>query len=339
MPACAEADLFDAPAGSAAAACVGFESLPPHLRAAVGEALRRPRDGGGAGGGGDRARADSGGHSYTLLRASPPRDARARVRPLPLPASLQRRDAAHRIALLSPAATRAARLGAHLGVVTLAAAGTPPTTGATSRFWLLLPRGGGYTSAAPDPAAAPLVASATPPAATARVAPAAAAAAAEPGRTTEPDAADGTRTATGPAHTAPMTVHMGTVTVTHTGAHILSPERGAWTDGRAGPEPLMLEPAAPPIARCMLVDDEATLRRMGSRMLQSLHVSCDTVADGSEVASALTPSHELLLLDIVMRYSDGAQARARERAWPCGFHTRFCLRWDRPSVCWHGRLH
>ena len=66
--------------------------------------------------------------------------------------------------------------------------------------------------------------------------------------------------------------------------------------------------------RAMLVDDESALRRLGARMLERLGVPTDVCADGTEVAEALTPAHELLLLDIVVRHSDGAVVRARVRA-------------------------
>ena len=61
--------------------------------------------------------------------------------------------------------------------------------------------------------------------------------------------------------------------------------------------------------RAMLVDDESTLRRLGARMLERAGVPTDVFADGTEIAEALTPQHELLLLDIVMRHSDGAEVR------------------------------
>ena len=62
--------------------------------------------------------------------------------------------------------------------------------------------------------------------------------------------------------------------------------------------------------RAMLVDDEGILRRLGTRTLERAGVPADVHEDGSEVAAALTPAHELLLLDIVMRHSDGAVVRA-----------------------------
>ncbi len=72
------------------------------------------------------------------------------------------------------------------------------------------------------------------------------------------------------------------------------------------------------IRHVMLVDDEVTLRRLGARMLQAQMVECDALEDGCEVAAALKPSHELLLLDIVMRQSDGVEVhvpRAARRCW------------------------
>ena len=64
------------------------------------------------------------------------------------------------------------------------------------------------------------------------------------------------------------------------------------------------------IRRVLLVDDEATLRRLGTRMLQAQNVVCEVLEDGCDVAAMLTPAHELLLLDIEMRQSDGVEARA-----------------------------
>jgi CheY-like chemotaxis protein len=63
------------------------------------------------------------------------------------------------------------------------------------------------------------------------------------------------------------------------------------------------------IKHVVLVDDEVTLRRLGARMLQAQGVECDALEDGSDVAATLAPTHELLLLDIVMRQSDGVEVR------------------------------
>jgi hypothetical protein len=62
--------------------------------------------------------------------------------------------------------------------------------------------------------------------------------------------------------------------------------------------------------RVLLVDDEAVLRRLVGRMLDRLGVAYEALEDGAEVAGALTPEHDLILLDIVMKHSDGVQVRA-----------------------------
>jgi CheY-like chemotaxis protein len=64
------------------------------------------------------------------------------------------------------------------------------------------------------------------------------------------------------------------------------------------------------VRRVLFVDDEAVLRRLVARMLERLGVPYDALEDGSEVAGALRPEHDLILLDIVMKHSDGVQVRA-----------------------------
>ena len=54
------------------------------------------------------------------------------------------------------------------------------------------------------------------------------------------------------------------------------------------------------------------LDRKGRR--EGAIVECDALEDGCEVAAALKPSHELLLLDIVMRQSDGVEVRVPRAA-------------------------
>ena len=66
----------------------------------------------------------------------------------------------------------------------------------------------------------------------------------------------------------------------------------------------------PRVRRVLFVDDEAVLRRLVARMLERLGVPYDALEDGSEVAGALRPEHDLILLDIVMKHSDGVQVRA-----------------------------
>jgi CheY-like chemotaxis protein len=69
-------------------------------------------------------------------------------------------------------------------------------------------------------------------------------------------------------------------------------------------------PAPRAARRVLLADDEAVLRRLLARMLERLGVAYDALEDGAEVAGALTPEHDLILLDIVMKHSDGVQVRA-----------------------------
>ena len=51
-----------------------------------------------------------------------------------------------------------------------------------------------------------------------------------------------------------------------------------------------------------------------TRMLQAQNVVCEVLEDGCDVAAMLTPAHELLLLDIVMRQSDGVEVCRRPSA-------------------------
>ncbi len=65
------------------------------------------------------------------------------------------------------------------------------------------------------------------------------------------------------------------------------------------------------VRRVLLVDDESVLRRLLSRMLERLGVAHTALEDGREVEGALTREHpDLILLDIVMKHSDGVQVRA-----------------------------
>ena len=85
--------------------------------------------------------------------------------------------------------------------------------------------------------------------------------------------------------------------------------RGAFSvaaDAAAGPG--ASRPRA--VRRALIVDDEAVLRHLVGRMFQRLGIAHDALDDGSEVAGALTPEHDLILLDIVMKHSDGVQVCA-----------------------------
>lgn len=66
--------------------------------------------------------------------------------------------------------------------------------------------------------------------------------------------------------------------------------------------------------RVMLVDDEAVLRHLLAHMLDKMGIAHDALEDGRDVAGALTPHHDLLLLDIAMKHSDGVEARALRRS-------------------------
>ncbi len=59
-----------------------------------------------------------------------------------------------------------------------------------------------------------------------------------------------------------------------------------------------------------MVDDENTLLRLAERMLARAGVSCVALEDGSELAAAIRPDTGIVLLDIVMKRSDGVQVRA-----------------------------
>jgi CheY-like chemotaxis protein len=61
------------------------------------------------------------------------------------------------------------------------------------------------------------------------------------------------------------------------------------------------------IDSAIVVDDESTLRRLAHRMLTKIGLSVEMLEDGSELAAALKPDTGLVLLDIVMKRSDGVQ--------------------------------
>jgi hypothetical protein len=61
------------------------------------------------------------------------------------------------------------------------------------------------------------------------------------------------------------------------------------------------------IESAIVVDDEATLRRLAERMVVHAGLRCVALEDGSELAEAIEPGTGLVLLDIVMKRSDGVQ--------------------------------
>lgn len=65
------------------------------------------------------------------------------------------------------------------------------------------------------------------------------------------------------------------------------------------------------IESAIVVDDESTLRRLADRMVRRAGLRCTTLEDGSELAAAITPDTGVVLLDIVMKRSDGVQVSAR----------------------------
>lgn len=70
--------------------------------------------------------------------------------------------------------------------------------------------------------------------------------------------------------------------------------------------------------RVLLVDDEAVIRRLGKRMLDSLEVACDVVADGEDAYFMLVEAgnpngYTVVLMDIVMRRSNGVDVAQRLR--------------------------
>jgi hypothetical protein len=284
----AEAVVFDAPAGSPAAARVGLGSLVPGMRGPVEDALRSLRSSGGGGGAANE-------RTYTLMRSA------ADVR---LVASLELARATDARLALATAAAQAAPLDAHIGVATFIT-----EAGTITRFWLLLPRRAVAAAEVQvqDDAVAGVGRTVH---AGATVFPAAAAMAAAAVTVTGASAAHEAHDVVRPMQESSSARAQGPAFDVRPLHERLTLGRGAM---HRDPPLLDLEPPDGPgaITHVMLVDDEVTLRRLGTRMLAGQNVACDALADGSEVAGALTPAHELLLLDIVMRQSDGVQVRAR----------------------------
>ena len=291
----AESEVFAAPRGSPAAACVGLGSLAPGLRGPVEEALRRPV---GAPSAHER--------TYNLMRSE------VDVRVGQSSDLAQVTDAG---LALTTAPAQAAALEANIGVATFIT-----ETRTMTRFWLLLPRrleapvedlmtpsaSEFSAAAAAGRAAAALAATAAAEAEAAE----AAAAATVAGADFDPIAADAADAdGKGPLLVAPAG-HTAASASTHA------------VDAAA----------APAIRHVMLVDDEVTLRRLGARMLDAQGVECDALEDGCEVAGALKPEHELLLLDIVMRQSDGVEVRACASVLVRDVF-EYIARWRRRQVC------
>ena len=68
----------------------------------------------------------------------------------------------------------------------------------------------------------------------------------------------------------------------------------------------------------IVVDDEGTLRRLAERMMGRVGLRCVTLEDGSELAGAIKPDTGIVLLDIVMKRSDGVQVGGRCCSGHCG---------------------
>jgi FixJ family two-component response regulator len=73
------------------------------------------------------------------------------------------------------------------------------------------------------------------------------------------------------------------------------------------PHELVIDPA-------VVVDDESTLRRLAERMLSRIGLRSVSLEDGSELAGAIKPDTGIVLLDIVMKRSDGVQVRELQRS-------------------------
>ena len=77
--------------------------------------------------------------------------------------------------------------------------------------------------------------------------------------------------------------------------------------------------------RVLLVDDVATVRRLGEALLRKLRCECVCLEDGTQIGAALAAAarpYDCILLDIVMRHSDGADVCAALRG---GAHARCAI--------------
>jgi len=77
--------------------------------------------------------------------------------------------------------------------------------------------------------------------------------------------------------------------------------------------------------RVLLVDDVASVRRLGEALLRKLRCECVCLEDGTQIGAALTAAarpFDCIVLDIVMRHSDGADVCAALRG---GAHARCAI--------------
>ena len=289
-----EASLFNAARGAATAArSVGLASLPPGLRTAVEAMLGNARR---------SAVASPHEHTYRLIRAAS--DARA----------TQSSSAVEASFALAMAGVQAEALGAHIGLAARSAHDAVPMT----RLWLVVQRrlelvvndDADTPSFELGARAAALESNAdsehphSEGAGSIRVAPSGLqhAGARSGGATRQPHAPLSAATV---VPTSPPISAAGGQSV----GYMSPPQAGVTRNTSDAPA---TGAVYQPIKRVMLVDDEITLRRLGSRMLAAQGVECDVLEDGSGVAGSITSAHELLLLDIVMRQSDGVEVRAAE---------------------------
>jgi CheY-like chemotaxis protein len=91
----------------------------------------------------------------------------------------------------------------------------------------------------------------------------------------------------------------------------------------AAAEHVVALPPVVPSLRILVVDDEASIRKLHCRLLQKLNLTCDTVDDGDQVQAAIDAAalqgrpYDAVLMDLVMKrvHGDHACAGLRQRGY------------------------
>ncbi len=280
--------------GAAAAACrVGLGALPPALAKAVLTALESDSEGdafsmhntgdaasaaGGRGGAGGRPIAVTVSSHSVVLDTEP---ILGQSVSLPLSAHI------------------ASAIGGHIGMRQEGARRV--------KFWLLLPAvASKAVPAVVAPAAAPAAAAAGP--SDVGVAPTGGEEALPPPSHPQPPAARA-RISNSQAYPATAAVAVAPAAAAPAAAAAANADAGVATAPPPG-APVVIESV-------IVVDDEGILRRLAERMFGRAGLRCVSLEDGSELADAIEPGTGLVLLDIVMKRSDGVRVR-RARALRVG---------------------